>query len=93
MTTHLAPYPQLTGREPCRRPGTDPEAWFVDNLTMQAAAALCAGCPLRADCLAYAIDHPAQTEYGVWAGTTAGRRRTLRAEFPATTHPTEGPQR
>ena len=41
-----------------------------------AAKALCAGCPVRTECLEYALCDP-DTE-GVWGGTSLCQRRTLR---------------
>jgi WhiB family redox-sensing transcriptional regulator len=44
------------------------------------ARALCASCPVTAECLSTAL---ANNEHGVWAGTTArGRRAMRRAESP-----------
>ena len=45
------------------------------------AKAVCAVCPLRAQCLEYALQHPAR--YGIWGGLNgeelaAERRRLLR---------------
>jgi len=40
------------------------------------ARALCAGCPVRADCLDHAISHG--EEYGMWGGMTPSERRRIR---------------
>jgi len=37
---------------------------------------ICLGCPVRLDCLQYALDMPA--EYGIWGGTTQEERQQLR---------------
>jgi hypothetical protein len=74
----LAPYPALTGTEPCR--GTDCEDWFTKAGRSRAIDA-CQCCPLQLACLAYALDHPFETAHGVWAGTTPNRRRTLRRAY------------
>lgn len=80
MTTHLAPFPPLTGNEPCRQGDVDPDTWF--NADGEAAArALCFACPLRTDCLSWALDHPAWTTHGIWGATTPERREQLRSEF------------
>ena len=42
------------------------------------AEALCAGCPVAARCLAYALADPSLL--GVWAGTDAREREAMRAE-------------
>ena len=60
---------------------TDPELFFPVTLAgpgaAQAAAAkqVCARCPARAPCLAFALDHP-QAE-GIWGGTTGPERRAM----------------
>jgi hypothetical protein len=51
-------------------------AWHADAETAEAPRAICAGCLVRAECLAAALQDPL-TE-GVWAGTTARERRQLR---------------
>ncbi|ONK09284.1 WhiB family transcriptional regulator [Streptomyces sp. MP131-18] len=79
--TRRAPYPALTGAEPCRQ-HDEPDLWFSDQAADRATARrLCHGCPTRVACLAYALDHPAATEHGIWAGTSRGGREKLRAEF------------
>jgi hypothetical protein len=40
------------------------------------AGASCAGCPVREDCLAFALEH--EDLVGVWGGTTAEERREMR---------------
>lgn len=40
-----------------------------------AAKAVCAGCPVRVECLEHALE--AQEEYGVWGGTTPAERRRM----------------
>ena len=49
---------------PCNR---DPDLWFADDpADLERAKALCAGCPIRRECLAAAL---AQAEpWGVWGG-------------------------
>jgi WhiB family redox-sensing transcriptional regulator len=39
------------------------------------AKAVCARCPVKADCLGYALDNG--LDYGVFGGTTADERRRL----------------
>ena len=43
-----------------------------------AAKAICAECPVRMACLAFAIDHSEQ--FGIWGGLTEKERRRLPAE-------------
>lgn len=70
----------------------DPEQWFsildskgptpakTAGRTHARAAALCAGCPVLAQCRAFALDDPRLV--GVWGGTTPRQRRDLRKERP-----------
>ena len=68
-----------------------PPAWATDALCAQVdpelfypeagapnrdAKRVCAGCEVRAECLAYAIAH--RERHGVWGGTTERERRRLR---------------
>ncbi|MEV6133110.1 WhiB family transcriptional regulator [Streptomyces violaceusniger] len=76
-----APYPRLTGTEPCR---ADPELFFsTKEDDRKEAQLLCGPCPVREQCLAWALDNPSKTHYGVWAGTTRNDRSRLRREFRA----------
>jgi hypothetical protein len=60
----------------CRESPTD--WWFAtDKPTRARARDVCDRCPVRATCLAYALDHKSVT--GVWAGTTLGDRDHMRA--------------
>ncbi|MDQ1436794.1 MAG: WhiB family transcriptional regulator, redox-sensing transcriptional regulator [Acidimicrobiaceae bacterium] len=45
------------------------------------AKAICARCPVRDTCLAFAIE--TNQEYGVWGGTTEDERRVLRRAWRA----------
>lgn len=65
-------------RAACRR--SDPELFFpVPDFIVpgaaKAAKAVCAGCPVRVPCLAYAL--AAREKYGVWGGATEGERRAM----------------
>jgi WhiB family redox-sensing transcriptional regulator len=74
--------PFVDGRQECGRPDVDPELFFyaVDErgpakrLRDEQAKAICAGCPLRPDCLAHALTH---AEWGVWGGTNEDDRARL----------------
>jgi WhiB family redox-sensing transcriptional regulator len=48
---------------------------FPDGADQKRARQLCAGCPVRSDCLAEALDH--RIEWGIWGGMTERERRTL----------------
>jgi WhiB family redox-sensing transcriptional regulator len=58
----------------CRQ--MDPELWFPEPWENETPAKLiCGRCPVRAACLAYALD--AHEEYGVWGGLSPEERREL----------------
>lgn len=51
------------------------------------AQRVCLGCPVRTDCLEFALEH--DIEFGIWGGTTSTMRRRLRpapAERVRVTH-------
>jgi len=66
-----------TARAQCA--GTDPEIFFpaADDPATRARA-ICRQCPVRQDCLAYALD--AQEEYGIWGGLGPRERQQLRRQ-------------
>lgn len=47
-----------------------------DRANVRACKAVCGGCALRAQCLAWALAH---TEAGIWGGTSTEERRQMRA--------------
>ncbi|MFE1895250.1 MULTISPECIES: WhiB family transcriptional regulator [Streptomyces] len=53
---------------------------FVEGAAQNRAKALCAGCPVRAECLAHALDE--RIEHGVWGGMTERERRALLKRRP-----------
>jgi WhiB family redox-sensing transcriptional regulator len=55
--------------------GHDPELWFPLGDGAQAKA-VCAACPVRADCLRFALD--AGLDDGIFGGLDAGDRRALK---------------
>lgn len=59
------------GPAPCEESGM-PEAWWAEGQMLDMARACCRGCPVRAECLAYAI--AADERFGVWGGTTPVER-------------------
>lgn len=73
-------------RAACR--GMDPEIFYREKKlpgqigphTYDVARAICAACPVRPECLEYALDLPTSIgHFGFWAGTTDKERRRLRA--------------
>lgn len=61
----------------------DPEELFVEGAAQNRAKAVCTGCPVRTECLAYALDH--RIEHGVWGGMTEKERRGLLRRRPTVT--------
>ena len=59
----------------CRQ--TDPELWFADTSrrTKARAATICGSCPVRRQCLAWALVF--DEEYGIWGGLDATERLPL----------------
>jgi len=56
----------------------NPEWWFPADGDTAAAVRVCADCPVRADCLEYAIAN--RIKEGIWGGQTErGRRMIVRA--------------
>jgi WhiB family redox-sensing transcriptional regulator len=73
-----APDVSRPGWEPkaaCRGTGTD--LWFAtDTEALEGARAVCGACPVRRDCLAYALASPKLL--GIWAGTDERERQQMR---------------
>src|SRR6476619_6398754 len=67
-----------TSRAACR--ATQPDQLFVRGAEQNKAKQLCAGCPVRTECLAEALDN--QIEWGVWGGMTERERRALLRRRP-----------
>jgi WhiB family redox-sensing transcriptional regulator len=56
---------------------TDPEAFFPEKGgSTRQAKQVCRNCPVRAECLAYALAH--DERFGVWGGLSERERRALR---------------
>jgi len=55
----------------------DPDLWFPEKGgSTREAKALCARCPVRPECLAYALAH--DERFGVWGGASERDRRRLK---------------
>lgn len=56
------------------------DRWFFPNRgeSVRPAKAICADCPVRQQCLDYAMDRPER--YGIWGGLSERERRQLRAQ-------------
>ena len=60
----------------CR--GQDPNLWFRDehdSTSYREARAVCANCPVTADCLAWALE--TRTEHGVFGGLSPRERKNI----------------
>ena len=68
----LTPPTPWTARAACQ--GWDPAQWMDDDTGQPTAAAkaVCAACPVRAACLAHALDY--DEPWGIWGGLTARER-------------------
>ncbi|HVU75090.1 MAG TPA: WhiB family transcriptional regulator [Mycobacteriales bacterium] len=62
---------------------TDPDQLFVTGAAQHEAKLVCKGCPVRAHCLADALDN--RVEIGVWGGMTERERRALLRRRPEVT--------
>lgn len=58
----------------------DPDELFVTGAAQRDAARICAGCPVKTECLADALD--SQAEFGVWGGLTERQRRAVLRRNP-----------
>ncbi|WTJ01515.1 WhiB family transcriptional regulator (plasmid) [Streptomyces sp. NBC_00015] len=56
------------------------EALFSEPGSQHEAKAVCNQCPVRAECLAYALDQ--RIEFGVWGGKTERERRAMLRRRP-----------
>ncbi len=56
------------------------DALFPEGKDQKRAKSVCMGCPVRAQCLAEALDN--RIEWGVWGGMTERERRQLLRQRP-----------
>ena len=74
--TGLALRPSWHRRAACRGKGTD--WWFPSHGGINdAARAVCEACPVRRECLSFALEAP-EALAGIWAGTSERERRRMR---------------
>jgi WhiB family transcriptional regulator, redox-sensing transcriptional regulator len=57
-----------------------PDELFVRGAAQNRAKQMCAGCPVRTECLGEALDN--HIEWGVWGGMTERERRALLRRRP-----------
>ncbi len=56
---------------------SDVDVWFAAGaVEHKQAKRICGACPVRRECLAYAMD--ARVDHGIWGGLTERERRRLR---------------
>lgn len=64
---------------------TDPEAFFPEKGgSTKEAKAICRGCPVRQECLDYAVLH--EERFGIWGGFSERERRRLKRGIDVTPH-------
>lgn len=70
----------LGARAACRT--ADPEIFHphggANRGALTKARAICADCPVRTDCLEYALAHPDTSRHGIWGGLVREELRALR---------------
>jgi WhiB family redox-sensing transcriptional regulator len=74
----------------CADSSLDPDEWFPASVEpararreADAAIAVCAICPVRAQCLELSLRHWDIGQHGVWGGLVAADRARLRYRLPA----------
>lgn len=61
------------------RTGVRSDVFFPETTPEPIAKRLCGECPVRAECLAYALDNGA---VGIWGGTSTKERRKMGQSMP-----------
>jgi WhiB family redox-sensing transcriptional regulator len=92
LRTPLLRYPEWMDRALCAQIGGDgfypdkgtPGEPAENAVTVVEAKRICARCPVRSDCLEYALEN--DERYGIWGGTSDRERRRLRAGLPMVDH-------
>lgn len=70
--------PEWMQRASCR--GLGPEQFYPHDAEapVPAIRAMCAACPVRAECLAYALNTPERDDHGIWGGLSKNDRGRIR---------------
>ncbi len=69
--------------------GVDPELFFPgQGEDASAAKAVCQTCPIRTECLDYALDNA--EKHGIWGGMSERERRRIRRQRRLATEAAEG---
>ena len=79
-------WPFVLARAACSNSRLNPDGWYPVSVQVAAARreaaaaiAVCAGCPVRGECLELALRNWAIGQFGVWGGTVPAEREKLRA--------------
>ena len=65
--------------EHARCQGLDPEQFFRRGVAQsRGAIKVCGRCPVKEDCLRYAVEH--DVDFGVWGGLTERQRRAYQRQ-------------
>ena len=76
--------PALAWQEKALCAEVDPDRWFPEKGgSVREAKRICAACEVRAECLAYALEHEDAGRYGIWGGLSERERRQLRRQKAA----------
>lgn len=79
MTTIHDPINDDTWMDHALCQDVDPGVFFPERGQPTAPAKrICAACPVRAECLSYAVDR--YMTHGIWGGTSERERRQIRAD-------------
>jgi WhiB family transcriptional regulator, redox-sensing transcriptional regulator len=72
-----APLPEWQRDAACKGHAHEAYLWFPDGRLLGSAPAkkICAGCPVRTECLEYALNNDIWS--GIWGGMTESERRRL----------------
>lgn len=78
----LPPHLEWQTRAVCAGQDTD---LFFENSGNQQIKEFCDNCPVRTDCLAYAVNE--HIEHGIWGGLTPGQRKGVKGKWGAPGQP------
>jgi len=79
-------WPFVLALAACSNTRLNPDDWYPVSVSVAAARreaaaaiAVCAACPVRGECLEFALRNRAIGQFGVWGGTVPAEREKLRA--------------
>ena len=88
--TDDALWARVAGQARCADSGLDPDQWYPVSAEpaqarheAAAAIAVCASCPVRAQCLELSLRHWDIGQHGIWGGLIATDRMPLRRRWTA----------